>query len=201
MAKSGKPQDAAIAALSAVEEALNLGDESTAEAVTEPGEKAAPPADRGAKPADPADAEGKSRSKPASGFNFSLPPRRQEARETAREPARPPEPAPAAPNRAAAKPPVAPAGAPANDDRQTIGQLRQALQVRPSAAILGYTFASIAAWAILWTLFVYFNQGDILDRENGTFLAPKPVLTLLALLAPIVFIFVTGVMARRAHEM
>ena len=77
----------------------------------------------------------------------------------------------------------------------------QALQVRPNTAILGYTFLSIAAWAVLWTLFVYFNQGEIIDHENGSFLAPKPVLTLLALLAPIVFIFVTGVMARRAHEM
>ena len=65
---------------------------------------------------------------------------------------------------------------------------------------MGLTFLSIAAWAALWTLFIYFHQGEIIG-EDRSFLAPKPILTLLALFAPIVFIFVTGVMARRAHEM
>ncbi len=82
MAKSGKPQDAAIAALSAVEEALNLGVEPAADAATDTGDKAASSVDAGAKLVDKA--EGKGQAKTAPGFNFSLPSsRRQDARESA----------------------------------------------------------------------------------------------------------------------
>ena len=95
---------------------------------------------------------------------------------------------------------MSPALAPANDDRRTVGELRAALQIQPNRSIMALTFASIALWAACWVLYVYFHQGEILDVD-GSLLAPKPVLTLAALIAPIVFLFLTGLMARRAHEM
>ena len=89
---------------------------------------------------------------------------------------------------------------PANDDRRSIGELRAALNFRPSGTITVMTALSIMAWTALWTLYVYFHRESILGRD-GNFLAPTPILTLLALFGPIVFLFVTGVTARRAHEM
>ena len=62
------------------------------------------------------------------------------------------------------------------------------------------TALSIIAWTALWTLYVYFHRESILAAD-GNFLAPTPILTLLALFGPIVFLFVTGIMARRVHEM
>ena len=101
----------------------------------------------------------------------------------------------------APKPPkLGPMTPPANDDRRSIGELRAALNFRPSGTITVMTALSIMAWTALWTLYVYFHRESILGRD-GNFLAPTPILTLLALFGPIVFLFVTGVTARRAHEM
>jgi hypothetical protein len=172
MAKSGKVQDAAAAALTAIEEALDLN------APAEPAEPAAPAATASPK------------AEASENPSLSLP-----------LPSREPPPArEAAPQPAPKTPPVAPAAPPANDDRRTVGELRQALLFKPNPAIMGFAYASIVAWALLWVAFVYFHKADIID-ETGSILAPKPVLALLTLVAPIVFFFVTGVMARRAHEM
>ncbi|HEY8138712.1 MAG TPA: hypothetical protein VIF61_12790, partial [Methylocystis sp.] len=116
----------------------------------------------------------------------------------------PAKPATTAPKPGAApapKPPkLGPATPPANDDRRSIGELRAALNVRPSGTVTVMTALSIIAWTGLWTLYVYFHRESILAAD-GNFLAPTPILTLLALFGPIVFLFVTGVMARRVHEM
>ncbi|MGD9658709.1 MAG: apolipoprotein acyltransferase, partial [Methylocystis sp.] len=168
MATSGKIQDAASAALSAVEEALDAG--ATPDAAAE---------------------EANDRSNPAAT------PKADEQAADKRRPAPAGEPQ----NR---QPPqhgvVAPAFAPANDDRRTVGELRQALQIKPNRSIMVLTFAAMALWAAGWVLYLYFHQGEILDGENSM-LAPKPVLTLAALVAPLIFLFLTGLMARRAHEM
>ncbi len=238
MAISGKIQDAAAAALSAIEEALDLNTPETADqeasrlaettkmpaANMTTAMSAATPSQKSAD-IEPA----KDAANPT--LNLQLPPRAKptdKAEKEAREPltatraaaeasqqptqakaSPPPAPtkAPAAGSGPSApatnqqkSPPVAPKTQPANDDRRTIGELRQALQIEPNRAIMGLTLLSIAAWAALWTLFVFFHQADILG-EDRSFLAPKPILTILALFAPIVFMFVTGVMARRAHEM
>ncbi|MFY9834671.1 MAG: apolipoprotein acyltransferase, partial [Methylocystis sp.] len=109
-----------------------------------------------------------------------------------------PAPKPAAPAPKPAK--LAPTTPPANDDRRSIGELRAALNFRPSGTITVMTALSIIAWTGLWTLYVYFHRESILAAD-GNFLAPTPILTLLALFGPIVFLFVTGIMARRVHEM
>jgi hypothetical protein len=168
MSKSGKIQDAASAALSAIEEALDLGAPPVAES--------APKAGEGSTAANPA----------TSGPEAPnvLAPQQRPEREA-------PKPAPSL---------VGPALAPANDDRRTIGELRAALQIPPNRSIMAATFVSIALWAVCWTLYVYFHQGDILDAD-GSLLAPKPILTIAALIAPVAFLYITGLMARRAHEM
>ncbi len=99
-------------------------------------------------------------------------------------------------------PPVAPAVAPANDDRRTVGELRQALQdAAQSAPSWARPSRRSSPGPHCGPCIVYLHQGEILDAEGGSFLAPKPVLDVLALFGPIVVFFVTGVMARRAHEM
>ncbi len=93
-----------------------------------------------------------------------------------------------------------PKAPPANDDKRTIGELRQSLNIVPNRTIPLLTSLSIMAWAVLWVAFVYFNRDSIVD-ESGSLIAPKPVLALISLFGPILFFFVTGLLARRAHEM
>ncbi|HEY8215389.1 MAG TPA: apolipoprotein acyltransferase, partial [Methylocystis sp.] len=165
MATSGKIQDAASAALTAIEEALDIGAmPDAAEAADEAHSRSGPAAHAG----------DQRRSGSAYGEQLNRVQPQQGA--------------------------IAPAFAPANDDRRTVGELRQALQIKPNGSIMALTFACMALWAACWALYVYFHQGEILDAD-GSMLAPKPVLTLAALMAPLVFLFLTGLMARRAHEM
>lgn len=89
---------------------------------------------------------------------------------------------------------------PANDDRRSVGALRQALNIAPNHSIMALTIVSMAFWAICWTFYIYFNKSDIVD-PSGALLSPKLVLALGALIGPIAFLFITGLMARRAHEM
>ncbi len=183
MAKSGKIQDAASAALTAIEEALDLGVPPAAN-----GGASANEAKNGsdANASSKSDASNQEKAAPAQANAQDQNARADKARESARLQAQ-----------AAV---VAPSFAPANDDRRTVGELRQALQIKPNRSIMALTFASIALWAACWVLYVYFHQGEIVDAD-GSLLAPKPVLTLVALVAPIIFLFITGLMARRAHEM
>ena len=95
---------------------------------------------------------------------------------------------------------LTPALPPANDDRRSVGELRQALNIPANHSIMALTIASIILWAVCWTFYVYFNKGEIVEI-GGSLLAPKPILALGALVGPIAFLFITGLMARRAHEM
>ncbi|NBV95087.1 MAG: apolipoprotein acyltransferase, partial [Methylocystaceae bacterium] len=89
---------------------------------------------------------------------------------------------------------------PANDDRRSVGALRQALNIAPNHSIMALTVASMVFWAICWTFYIYFNKSEIIE-PGGALLSPKPILALGALIGPIAFLFITGLMARRAHEM
>ena len=89
---------------------------------------------------------------------------------------------------------------PANDDRRSVGALRQALNIAPNHSIMALTVASMAFWAICWTFYIYFNKAEIIE-PGAPLLSPKPILALGALIGPIAFLFITGLMARRAHEM
>ena len=168
MSKSGKIQDAATAALSAIEEALDLSapPEST-EGVKEP-------------PSDTKDDTSAAIKLDDAGTNADP--------TSARAPAlQPPT-------------PVSPADRPANDDRRTIGELRQALQLPQDRTIMAATFTSMALWTLAWTLYVYFHKAEILG-ESGSLLSPGSLLALAALVGPVAFLFITGLMARRAHDM
>jgi hypothetical protein len=168
MAKSGKIEDAASAALSAIEEALDLN------APLEPTEN--------------------SKKKPPESAEATVVDSR--AKDEAKGPAvNPPTPRPS-PSPSL----ITPTLAPANDDRRTIGELRQALQVPPNGTITAATVISILLWAAAWSLYVFLHRDEILDT-SGALLAPRPLLTLSALVGPVAFLFITGLMARRAHEM
>ncbi len=79
-----------------------------------------------------------------------------------------PKPAAPAPKPGAAPAPkpakLGPTTPPANDDRRSIGELRAALNFRPSGTITVMTALSIIAWTGLWTLYVYFHRESILGR-------------------------------------
>jgi hypothetical protein len=179
MAKSGKIQDAAAAALSAIEEALDLSSEAGAQNADHPPQAGRPDFGKLASSGSP-----EAQNNPS--MNLQLPPRARSEDKAAQQ--------------TAAPAPVAPATAPANDDRQSIGELRHALKFEPSGNILGVTYTLMAAWTAVWGLFVYFDRADILDPD-GTLLAPKPLLAAFALIGPVLFLYITGLMARRAHEM
>ena len=166
MAKSGKIEDAAAAALSAIEEALDLN----------------------APPSAPEPSENPKKN----------PPDGIAADNRVKEEAKGPTVNPPAPR--TSPPLITPTVAPANDDRRTIGELRQALQVPPNRAITAATVISILLWAAAWSLYVFLHRDEILD-PGGALLAPRPLLTLSALVGPVAFLFITGLMARRAHEM
>ena len=184
MATQPKPTDAADAALSAIEEALNLG----------PAEAMAP------------DAAGK----PTGADKPLKLPEISSDELGAKAPAlKMPEPRSADAKSADAKSsetksaetrpaPVTPAVAPANDDRRSVGQILQAMQVRPSKG--PYVAATVVSlvWAGLWFAWAMANRATLL---SGDIARLEPALAGLALVGPIAFFFVLAVIARRAQEM
>jgi len=72
---------------------------------------------------------------------------------------------------------------PANDDRRSVGALRQALNIAPKHSIMALTVASMAFWAMCWTFYIYFNKSEIIE-PGGALLSPKPTLPLGALIGP-----------------
>jgi hypothetical protein len=131
MATSGKIQDAASAALSAVEEALDIGPAPDAAAADEANDRSG----QAATPRADTHAGDQRRSAPA----YGEPQHRQPPQNGV----------------------IAPAFAPANDDRRTVGELRQALQIKPNRSIMAFTFVAMALWTACWLLYLYFHQGEI----------------------------------------
>ena len=175
MAQRKKRQDPSEAALSAIEQALNLEphkDELEAAAAAEP---------RSADPGETDPAEEETSERPV------------ELRPAAPDPRLPVEPRPSvvAPDRAAV----------ANDDSRNIGLLLQALQRRPSPQ--PYVFALLASLAWLGGLgcLAYLR----LDGAFGAFLdglTPYQVtLGAAALIGPVVLFFVAALLAVRSQEM
>ena len=221
MANPIKAQDPAAAALSAIEEALNLSDLSEP-AVTGEGEA----------------------TRSAPGFEVSLddrlnhpllPPRSlgdtvrpklpsmDDAKIFGRGPGRPNQTpatqtgalnAPAAPDRGFAdvlsetrerqlpdrspdRLEGAPAVPPANDDKESVGAILRSLQAKSSRTPMLVAGAA----AVLWTavcLFALF--ADRADLAGGSLLQPKTALVLLAVVGPLLFFFMTAALTRRAQE-
>ncbi|MCC2106520.1 MAG: hypothetical protein KDJ40_02570, partial [Hyphomicrobiales bacterium] len=197
MATQPKPTDAADAALSAIEEALNLGPvEQAPEAATKAGstdkplklpeisvdELGAGPAGKGAPPPlkmpEPkgADAKGgEAKGNEAKGAETKV-----------------------AETKAAEARSVAPATPPANDDRRSVGQILQAMQVRPSKG--PYVAATVVSlvWMGLWFAWAMANRTMLL---SGDIARIEPAMAALALVGPVAFFFLLAVIARRAQEM
>jgi hypothetical protein len=96
--------------------------------------------------------------------------------------------------------PVVPSAPPANDDRHSVGQILRSLNARPSRTpMVLATFVS-AAWIVLVALYAYGNKVTLATASD---LEARPDLVLYALLAlgPVLFFFVMAMMARRAQEM
>jgi len=164
MATQSKPTDAADAALSAIEEALNLGPvDRTAEAASKPAD-----ADKPLKLPAASSAELNAfRAKPQERKEAEAPPlkmpeaRNPEANAAETKSAE----AKAEARPAEFKPAVAPATPPANDDRRSVGQILQAMQVRPSKG--PYVAATVVSlvWAGLWFAWAMANRATLLSGD------------------------------------
>ncbi len=166
MATPGKAQDPAAAALTAIEEALNLSAARTDSAARE-SENATQPQ-----------------------IELRLPTPRDSETDDEETHARHFE--------AETRPALPPSTRPANDDRPSVGQILQALQMRPSrgATIAGALAAAV--WAGLWFAYVATTSDNLLAAG---WLSPAVGLTLLALVGPIAFFLVIGMIVRRTQEM
>ena len=182
MAPQNKVQDPTAAALSAIEEALNLIPLTDSDDSKE-GTGQSPAARESGRPAEP---QGQSE-RPA----VRLPGIKD--RELF---PRPPEPAAAA--KPAAGHPVAPSSLPANDDRRTVGQILQAMQIRSSP--LPTVLAAIASlvWVVLAAAYLYTQP---LTLAPASLVQPQTALVALATLGPVIFFFVAAALLRRASEM
>src|SRR5579872_577963 len=210
MAQQNKAHDAVAAAISAIEEALNMSVADQATLV---------------KPAEATDdAKAASAPKPlphvaAAPTTGTVPVERRPAAEPPRampQPIKPPaaiaaaEPPPATPplspaNAEAAPASLVPSSPPANDDRPSVGQLMLAFQSRPPsrAPVITATVASLA-WLAFCAIYAYghYDLGDfhsLLTREF--WLQPEVPLAAIIIIGPILFIFAIATLFRRAQEL
>ena len=209
-----KAQDPAAAALSAIEERLNLAGDGSAETpksleISTPISPKASDPDKTPKVAkrrpDPPLGDAEAKAQPSSTEPERSAPRLPEVEEH-------PLFAPRKPERnktvdmaktadfAAERSPVTPSVPPANDDRDSVGAMLRALNRRPSRApfVLAWIFS--AAWIAIAGIYFAAHRADFLGQ--GPLLArPEIPLYALAVVGPVIFFFVTAVLARRAQEM
>ena len=202
MAKKNTAQDSAAAALAAVEQALNLGDEA---AVADPMNKlthAAPPklpgvSERGifGVAASTTQIPILAQRPPYDPQTAAAPAESAARPDTVDAPFAPPAPLPSAVARAAST------ASPANDDRPSVGEVLQALQTRPSRG--PYVIATLASlgWVALCLYYVYAKFGYEQLTDLAFLARPQSVLAALTCLGPVFFAFVSAAMVRRAQEM
>ena len=222
MATPNQAQDPAAAALSAIEEALNLAEghePTTAETnpSTEPqkvttghqldasGEARmhpllAPDVDRtrGA-PRLPSSDDSKIFSPSLPAIRSTEAPARDVARDLDRDPAG------AAIDALFAEPtvdkridrPASSAAMPANDDRESVGAILRTLQAKPSGTPMLIAGAASLLWIGVCSLYLYSDRANLL---GGSLLQPRSALVLLAIVGPLLFFFMTAALTRRAQE-
>jgi hypothetical protein len=176
MSNVSKAQDPAAAALSAIEEALQLNVEP--EALTAQSES---PKLEFHLPSSRMDApEPTPRLPEIAQDDFA--PRRAEA-----EP------------RAAIPPSALPSGArPANDDRPSAGQILQSLQSHSDSSVITVAVLASALWSGLWIGYILFSHGAVFA---GSPFNPNAALAVFALIGPVIFFLAMGLVVRRAQEM
>ena len=182
MAKQNPATDPVSAAMSAIESALNLTDDDGAVSV----ESASPPQLVPAK-ATTATPVLKPSPLPAEASTLLRPG---------------PSSAASAPESVEAKSAI-PTTAPANDDRETVGAILQAMNARP-ASRTPYILALIGAllWAAICALYAYVALWPTVpSRPADLLLRPETPLFLLAALAPIFCMFAFAALSRRLREL
>ncbi len=94
---------------------------------------------------------------------------------------------------------VAPSSMPANDDRHSIGPILRALNQRPSRLpqVLALGFSGL--WLLLVAAFFYTDWSNIVGQ--GGFFKPVTALYLMLAVGPVLFFIVTAIVIRRAQEM
>ncbi|HEX9168583.1 MAG TPA: apolipoprotein acyltransferase, partial [Roseiarcus sp.] len=179
MAKQNPATDPVSAAMSAIESALNLTDEDeavSAESAPQLVPAKATTATQVLKPS-PLPAEASTLLRPG------------------------PSPAASAPD-SEAKPAI-PTTAPANDDRETVGAILQAMNARP-ASRTPFILALIGSllWAAVCALYAYVALWPTVPSRPVDFLLrPETPLFLLAALAPIFCMFAFAALSRRLREL
>lgn len=204
MATPSRAQDPTAAALSAIEEALNLGDPAAEEkaAADQAAGRAAEAAGTQAEGEAPLAAGvqlPKARTTPID--DWSAPDMTEGVGEHA--PAAAVVGQPAVPPRAAGRDaPLAPSVPAANENRQSVGAILQAMRVRPSPAPLVAALLLSIVWAGICAAYLAGHR-ELLVPADGVPLYRRPELGVIALgvFGPIIFMFVTALMARRANEM
>ena len=99
--------------------------------------------------------------------------------------------------------PAIPAATPANDDREDVGAVLQAMNERP-ASRTPFLFALVASclWAAICGLYVYVSVlPSVSRRPLEMLLRPETPLFLLAALGPIIFMFAFAALSRRLREL
>ncbi len=199
MATQNKAQDPLAAAMSAIEDALNLPHD---DGLVDTSRADAPRAPAGATPA-PAPA--KPSPLPNAGFEPKPPAPTPPAAALPPTPTLKPSAPPTPPETAEAKPILAPGGAPANDDRPSVGQILQAMQTRPpSRAPFVVALVASLAWLALCVVYDvehYGAEGAGALTGRDFWLRPEIGLAALTAIGPALFLFALAFLARRAQEL
>ncbi|HTJ02711.1 MAG TPA: hypothetical protein VL492_07950, partial [Methylovirgula sp.] len=221
MATSNKAQDPEAAALSAIEEALNLavGREGFGEAPKEPslstpvfpkasdpdktpkimrrGEIGADPTEAKAPPPPPFEdlvERGPSRLPEVDDhplFAAKRPDRRAERKRGA-EPSMP-----VLPEERGER--LSPPTTPANDDRHSVGPILRALNQKPSGLPQALAIIFSVLWLVLVGAYLFADRANI--AAQGGFLRPTSALYLMLAIGPVLFFIVTAMLVRRTQEM
>ncbi len=204
MANPGKSHDPAAAALSAIEEALNLAD------LTEenpPSRPAGKPEVRASEVRAPDARRVEPRPDDRLTANPLLKtPAAQSSRDRNARPKLPdiddnalfaPRRKPAGGQPGEDKPVVTPSSRPANDDRESVGQILRAMQVKPSGTPMVVAGLASIAWILVCVLYLYADRANLAE---GSLLQPRTALVLLAIVGPLLFFFMTAALTRRAQE-
>ncbi len=174
---TNKAQDPAAAALSAIEEALNLtGDD----------------ADAASKSAE-APASGQAAKESESDRALRLPEIEEHPLFTPKKSGK------EAADFSAERAVVTPSIPPANDDRDSVGAMLRAINKKPSGA----PYVVAALFSALWIgLAAFYLAARHADLQHVSFLTqPEIPLYAIAVIGPVIFFFITAVLARRAMEM
>ncbi|MGP8192939.1 MAG: hypothetical protein ACLQLT_09950 [Methylovirgula sp.] len=95
---------------------------------------------------------------------------------------------------------LAPSVMPANDDRHSVGPILRALNKRPSRVpqVLAIGFSSL--WLLLAAVYFYADWGNIAG-QGGLFSRPVTALYVMLAVGPVLFFIISAMLIRRAQEM